>query len=369
MNVDFVSHCLLFFVTRFVTFDSCSDAPALSNDPSASNNNNNSATASSDTSAMDQHQHPTPLSTLYEKSDDPNSEWDDTAVVSIGNTATTTSLVLEATTTATSELGSLSLSSTTTGGGGVSNIGTLSTNDYDDTTIAEKLRVEETRTQLANARIGMERQAAAVIAAAAEKEEKKAVTTPSTGGRWVPAHLRNQTAAAGRGRFGNSNAAAKLDVASNELFPDLQSAVDHIETEKQTKQSTKTIKVSMKKIVPSLIPPSLTKKKLKVPTANNAVTKKTVATTQEESVVAEALVTAAAKAEIVAIDEPEGTTTNVATTVTPSDTETTTLSTATTDEVVPVETNTTTVSQPVIKKATTTIKKKKKDLSTFKASS
>lgn len=92
--------------------------------------------------------------------------------------------------------------------------------------IAEKLRVEETRAQLAAAREGMERRAA-------EHKEEKQPTQPTrfaaaaTGGKWMPPHIRS----------GGGMKSTKLDVQDEELFPDLASAEKILE-QKQQQQHT-----------------------------------------------------------------------------------------------------------------------------------
>ena len=103
--------------------------------------------------------------------------------------------------------------------------------------IAEKLRIEETKAQLAAARQGMERQAqklaeekAAKEAAAAEKVAQQAAASGGAGGRWVAPHMRMTMASRLPG------ASEKLDTASEELFPDLQKA-DKILEQKQQQQS------------------------------------------------------------------------------------------------------------------------------------
>ena len=103
--------------------------------------------------------------------------------------------------------------------------------------IAEKLRIEETKAQLAAARQGMERQAQKL----AEEKEKAAAAaaekTAATGGRWVAPHLR-----AGASRFsgvtGFGGASTKVDTSSEELFPDLQKAEKIIEQKAAAAQST-----------------------------------------------------------------------------------------------------------------------------------
>jgi hypothetical protein len=115
-------------------------------------------------------------------------------------------------------------------------------------TIAEKLRLQETKAQLAAAREGMERQAQKIK----ESKEKMLETTTATAAtganrfaaasastKWVPTHMR------GAGSSGTQQLRAggggKLDVADNELFPDL-AAADKILKEKETQKMYKPIK-------------------------------------------------------------------------------------------------------------------------------
>ena len=103
--------------------------------------------------------------------------------------------------------------------------------------IAERMRIEETRAQLAAARQGMERQAAAAAQEKAQKEkaaaEKAAAAATTTGGRWVAPHMRNNMPSRLPG--------AKLDTASEELFPDLQQAA-----KQQTKKTAPVVKIPKK---------------------------------------------------------------------------------------------------------------------------
>jgi hypothetical protein len=120
--------------------------------------------------------------------------------------------------------------------------------------IAEKLRLEETKAQLAAAREGMEREAQKLKE---EKERKAQVAAAkaagagtggmggggmggsSIGSRWLPPHLRaggagTSSASAGVGRFGAAAAmGGKIDVQSEELFPDLASADKILEQQKE----------------------------------------------------------------------------------------------------------------------------------------
>jgi hypothetical protein len=128
--------------------------------------------------------------------------------------------------------------------------------------IAEKLRVEETKAQLAAAREGMEREAAKLKEDAEKKDEKKAATSSGgtrfgaaaasmsgaggTGGKWVPPHLRGGSSAGlTRSRMpGASGGFQKVDTKNEELFPDL-AAADKI-LEKQQKQQQPVFKIPKK---------------------------------------------------------------------------------------------------------------------------
>ena len=144
-----------------------------------------------------------------------SSEWDDAALAADTITAASTR-------SATSALGSLSIAD--------SSFGALHHNHYiDPDNIAEKLRVEETKAALAAAREGMEREAQKL---AQEKEQKRleaagqaTAGTPGAGmgGKWVPSHMRGSMGG-GSLRARMMGGSQKLDVADEELFPDLASA-------------------------------------------------------------------------------------------------------------------------------------------------
>ncbi len=110
-------------------------------------------------------------------------------------------------------------------------------NEEDD--VAERLRVEETKAQLARAKEGMAKEAERLAAEKAEKEAKaaqrKAAASEATGGRWVPAHMRNSGGAVSVGGGG-------LSSTNEELFPDL-AAADKIlaDKEKQEEEERKRI--------------------------------------------------------------------------------------------------------------------------------
>jgi hypothetical protein len=104
--------------------------------------------------------------------------------------------------------------------------------------IAERLRVEETKAQLAAAREGMEKEAQRIKEEAEKKEEKKIETAAVSGGRWIPPHLRAGGAATTTAsRFGSvSEVSRKLDVADENLFPDLAAADKLLEKQHQQQQ-------------------------------------------------------------------------------------------------------------------------------------
>lgn len=118
----------------------------------------------------------------------------------------------------------------------------LKRNEQDD--IAERLRVEETKAQLAAAKAGMEKEAQRLKDEKEFKEIKKAENAaprPSGlggaggSGKWVPVHMRNSAASrpamgssmGGSSRFGNVSGVSttgyqrKVDTNDDMLFPDL----------------------------------------------------------------------------------------------------------------------------------------------------
>jgi len=125
-------------------------------------------------------------------------------------------------------------------GGGVLDMKSLDTKRGGQNNIKEKLRVEETRAQLAAAREGMERQAAKLKEEQEKKEQVKKEAAMGrfpgasaslaaggglggTGGKWVPPHMRG----GGGTSVGLSSVrmgGGKLDVQDEELFPDLSAA-------------------------------------------------------------------------------------------------------------------------------------------------
>ena len=124
----------------------------------------------------------------------------------------------------------LSVTNTTsTGTAGVLDMKSLDPKRSDPDNIAEKLRLQETKAQLAAAREGME---AAKLKEERERKERAAkVETKSrfgvaaSSGIWVAPHLRSSgTATMSRSRVGIGSTSQKLDVQDEELFPDLASA-------------------------------------------------------------------------------------------------------------------------------------------------
>lgn len=135
-------------------------------------------------------------------------------------------------------------------------------NEQDD--VAERLRIEETKEQLARAKEGMAKEAERMEAEKANKEAKAAARASgqgralggsttlgggsSSGGKWIPSHMRNTGGAAiGGPRFGlgsvrgpasmdGSGFQKPVDTANEEIFPDLAAAENIIaEKEKQEK--------------------------------------------------------------------------------------------------------------------------------------
>jgi hypothetical protein len=231
----------------------------------------------------------------------------------------------------------------------------------DPDNIAEKLRVEETKAQLAAAREGMEREAAKLKEERERKDQakieaEKARTATSIGGssrRWVAPHLRaNAASSITRPRMGGS--VQKLDVQDEELFPDLASA-DKI-LEKKEREKGPVMKAAKK-----------------TPVGGGATwASKPVTTASQDKVVSNAPVELAVTAEAtLASSEPAPV--PVETTMTPSSTMApsepipeiaTVEEVTTTQDIAPAGETGTNTQQPIVKKTVT--KKKKKDLSTFK---
>ena len=131
-------------------------------------------------------------------------------------------------------------------------------NAQDD--VAERLRIEETKAKLAAAKEGMAKEAERLAAEKAEKEAKAAARAAGTstgssglggggaGGKWVPAHMRNAGGSSGIGsRYGMGSSSRgpasmdgsgfqkPVDMANEELFPDLAEA-DKILEEKEQRE-------------------------------------------------------------------------------------------------------------------------------------
>ena len=108
--------------------------------------------------------------------------------------------------------------------------------------ISEKLRVEETKAQLAAAREGMEREAARAKAEKERKEqeaqEKEAAKAASGGGGiWVSARMRaSQNANLSKVRMGVAGKQQQLDTSNEELFPDLAAADKILEQKEKSAQ-------------------------------------------------------------------------------------------------------------------------------------
>eukprot|EP00580_Thalassiosira_gravida_P006465 CAMPEP_0201627890 /NCGR_PEP_ID=MMETSP0493-20130528/2981_1 /ASSEMBLY_ACC=CAM_ASM_000838 /TAXON_ID=420259 /ORGANISM="Thalassiosira gravida, Strain GMp14c1" /LENGTH=364 /DNA_ID=CAMNT_0048098487 /DNA_START=15 /DNA_END=1109 /DNA_ORIENTATION=+ len=127
-------------------------------------------------------------------------------------------------------------------------------NEQDD--VVERLRIEETKAKLARAKEGMAKEAERLVAEKEAKEFKVASrasgAAPSaaggggTGGKWVPSHMRSTGGASGGSRFGmagmrgaasmdGSGFQKPVDMANEELFPDL-AAADKILEEKEKQE-------------------------------------------------------------------------------------------------------------------------------------
>lgn len=148
----------------------------------------------------------------------------------------------------------------------------LKRNEQDD--IAERLRVEETKAQLAAAKAGMEKEAQRLKEEKEFKTVKKAANTaprPSGlgglgggaggNGKWVPVHMRNSAASrpamggssmGGSSRFGNVSGVSttgyqrKVDTNDDMLFPDLGAvaAADKAAEEVEEQKRKEALRVS-----------------------------------------------------------------------------------------------------------------------------
>lgn len=170
---------------------SCRDAPALSTDQDH---------LSVVTSAVFSAEIKDPLD-QNSKEQESSEQWDDEAMAA--NTFRKNAVVVSSTPAATA---------------GVLDMKSFDPKRTDPDNIAEKLRVEETKAQLAAAREGMERQAAKLKE---ERERKDQVEKSSSASSiWVAPSLR--ASALSRARMGTVS--QKLDVQDSELFPDLAAA-------------------------------------------------------------------------------------------------------------------------------------------------
>jgi hypothetical protein len=124
----------------------------------------------------------------------------------------------------------------------------LKANEKDD--IAEKLRIEETKKQLAAAKEGMEKEAQRIkeqremkftdvatskprfSGAAAPRFGAAAAGLAATGGKWVPPHMRGGGGMVPRG-LGVGRGSHKLDTQDESLFPDLAAADAILEQQKE----------------------------------------------------------------------------------------------------------------------------------------
>jgi len=134
--------------------------------------------------------------------------------------------------------------------------------------VAERLRIEETKGKLAAAKAGMAKEAERLVAEKEAKEFKVAGRSGSmaggamggsalggkTGGKWIPSHMRNTAGTSGGSRFGMGGSSIRgpssmgstggvsgagfqkpVDMANEELFPDL-AAADKILEEKEKQE-------------------------------------------------------------------------------------------------------------------------------------
>lgn len=141
-----------------------------------------------------------------------------------------------------------STAAASTSGAEVLDMKSLEISRKDDHNIAEKLRVQETKAQLAAAREGMERQAAKLKEEKEMKEAKKTAVAPRftaaagrSGGTWVAPHLRAGAGGSLARRLGGSTGVLgqKLDVQDEQLFPDLAAAGKILEQKEKEQQHLK----------------------------------------------------------------------------------------------------------------------------------
>jgi hypothetical protein len=149
----------------------------------------------------------------------------------------------------------VAVSSSTAPTAGVLDMKSMDIKRTDPDSIAEKLRVEETKAQLAAAREGMEREAAKLKEERERKEQAKldaeksrfgAAASAAASGTWVAPHRRINPSAPSlmSNRMSNSSANQKLDVQDEELFPDL-AAADKV-LEKKEKSQAPIFKIAKK---------------------------------------------------------------------------------------------------------------------------
>lgn len=194
------------------SISSNSDAPALSKD------NDESAGVSSAPQVAD---------SVTPESNNTNDQWDEEAL------ATATARKAAVATGATTELLDMKALD-------------LKGNEQDD--IAEKLRIEETKAQLAAAKEGMEKEAQRIKEQRENKHQDGATTTTTnskprfgaaaaglaaTGGKWVPPHMRGGQGGMRPRGLGMRSASHKLDTQDESLFPDLAAADAILEQKKE----------------------------------------------------------------------------------------------------------------------------------------
>ena len=124
-----------------------------------------------------------------------------------------------------------------------------------DDDIAERMRIEETKAQLAAAKEGMAREALRLKEERENKdfkEVKRAVPSARgggglggmMGGSWVPPHMRAGGTGMERGRMGSATGfqSSKLDTEDENLFPDLAAADAIVEKQKNKVAAYKVVK-------------------------------------------------------------------------------------------------------------------------------
>jgi hypothetical protein len=211
------TYCVLLHVRMFALLHSPADihphrdAPAMSNEPmQVMDVDHHSTTAESSTTAA------------WEAAGGGGEGWDDEALA-----ASLVKSAPRASGHATTEL--LDMNS-------------LSLKRREEDDVAERMRVEDTRAQLAAAKAGMEREAARLAAAAASDAKPKSAGPAGMNKSWVAPHLRSGgTTTSTRTGFGT-----RLDTQSEELFPDLHMAEAILEKQQQQQQITKALAANSK---------------------------------------------------------------------------------------------------------------------------